>query len=148
MDGDYEKIPGRKKGTTVLVDLHNWVYYHKNGHGRYRCYSYVLEGCSAGIVEDDDGIFVPTGPPHHHANHKREIHHMMLVQAIRVRLHNEPRSIKEIYDEEVERMNIRDVTFATIRSTLQRERRSRQPPNPLSVIDADNLINEFPMYSF
>jgi hypothetical protein len=96
-------------------------------NSRYRCYSYVLEGCSAGIVEDDDGIFVPTGPPHHHANHKREIHHMMLVQAIRVRLHNEPRSIKEIYDEEVERYGS-IFTYIFLRPPTFNDRKTMLPP--------------------
>jgi hypothetical protein len=42
-------------------------------------------------------------------------------------------------------MNIRDFPFATIRATLQRERRSRQPPNPLSVTDANSLMYDFPV---
>ena len=44
------------------------------------------------------------------------------------------------------RMNIRDVPFSKIRSTLQRIRRSRRPPSPLSVEEADILINDFPLY--
>ncbi len=70
---------------------------------RYRCYSYVTNGCVAGVVEEEDGIFVPTESPHVHPNHKAIIHQMMLFQAIKVRLENELSSIKEIYDEEVER---------------------------------------------
>jgi hypothetical protein len=119
---------------------HNWFCYLYNyaiynvlmfffamTNSRYRCYSYVLEGCSAGIVEDDDGIFVPTGPPHYHANHKREIHQMMLVQAIRVRLHNEPRSIKEIYDEEVERYGS-IYTYIFLRPPTFYDRKTMLPP--------------------
>lgn len=44
------------------------------------------------------------------------------------------------------RMNIRDVPFSKIRSTLQRIRRSRRPPNPLSVEEAASLIIDFPLY--
>ena len=60
-------------------------------------------GCGVTIVEQEDGTFVPTGTPHLHNNHMAEIHQMMIFQAIKVRLLNEPLNIKEIYDEEVER---------------------------------------------
>ena len=72
---------------------------------RYRCSSYLVNGCGAGVIEDDDGIFVPTETQHHHGNHKALIHQMMLFEAIKVRLEHEPWPIKEIYDEEVERYN-------------------------------------------
>ena len=61
-------------------------------------------GCGVTIVEQEDETFVPTtGTPHLHNNHMAAIHQMMLFQAIKVRLLNEPLNIKEIYDEEVER---------------------------------------------
>ena len=43
-------------------------------------------------------------------------------------------------------MNITDVPYSKIRSSLQRIRRTRQPPNPLSVEEAGELILEFPCY--
>ena len=109
-------------------------------NSRYRCYSYVLEGCSSGIVEDDEGIFVPTGPPHHNANHKREIHHMMLVQAIRVGLHNEPRSIKEIYVEEVERY-LSIYTYMFLRPTTVYKKKTLYKNFIFSVILTRRLVS-------
>ncbi|EFX71709.1 hypothetical protein DAPPUDRAFT_111401 [Daphnia pulex] len=96
----------------VLVDQTTWMYYHKNGHNRYRCYSYVTNGCVAGVVEEEDGIFVPTESPHVHPNHKAIIHEMMLFQAIKDEHKGRP-----VFE---------------MRSSLQRVRRSRHPPNPLT----------------
>jgi hypothetical protein len=43
-------------------------------------------------------------------------------------------------------MNIRDVPYNNIKSSLQRVRRFRQPPVPMSVEEAHELITDFPIY--
>jgi hypothetical protein len=63
----------------------------------------LTNGCGAGVVEEEDGTYVPTETPNVHANHKAKIHQMMLFQAIKVRIAHEAWPIKEIFDEEVER---------------------------------------------
>jgi hypothetical protein len=55
------------------------------------------------VVKEEDGTFVPTGTQHLHNNHKTDINQMMLCQEIKVRLQNETKNLKEIFDEEVER---------------------------------------------
>ena len=64
---------------------------------------WASNGCGAGVVKEEDGTLVPTGTQHLHNNHKTDINQMMLCQEIKVRLQNETKNLKEIFDEEVER---------------------------------------------
>ncbi len=63
--GRYLRMPGQRRGSTVLVDTIDNQIYHQNGHSSFRCAQFHSHFCRARLVFRD-GRYERSGEEHSH----------------------------------------------------------------------------------